>query len=65
MSVYANEDTPMEQTNKLFRSMVSDPKGILQKLKAIKLLSWTVLVSDILLFWLPFHLIWSRLVAAI
>ena len=55
----------MEQTNKLFRSMVSDPKGILQKLKAIKLLSWTVLVSDILLFWLPFHLIWSRLVAAI
>ena len=65
MSVYAKEDTTMEQTNKLFRSMVSDPKGILQKLKAIKLLSWTVLVSDILLFWLPFHLIWSRLVAAI
>ena len=65
MSVYAKEDTPMEQTNKLFRSMVSDPKGILQKLKAIKLLSWTVLVSDVLLFWLPFHLIWSRLVAAI
>ena len=55
----------MEQTNKLFRSMVSDPKGILQKLKAIKLLSWTVLVSDVLLFWLPFHLIWSRLVVAI
>ena len=55
----------MEQTNKLFRSMVSDPKGILQKLKAIKLLSWTVLVNDILLFWLPFHLIWSHLVAAI
>ena len=55
----------MEQTNKLFRSMVSDPKGILQKLKAIKLLSWTVLVSDVLLFCLPFHLIWSRLVAAI
>ena len=65
MSVYAKKDTPMEQTNKLFRSMVSDPKGILQKLKAIKLLSWTVLVSDVLLFWLPFHLIWSRLVAAI
>ena len=65
MSVYAKEDTPVEQTNKLFRSMVSDPKGILQKLKAIKLLSWTVLVSDILLFWLPFHLIWSHLVAAI
>ena len=65
MSVYAKEDTPMEQTNKLFRSMVSDPKGILQKLKAIKLLSWTVLVSDVLLFWLPFHLIWSRLVVAI
>ena len=58
MSVYAKEDTPVEQTNKVFRSMVSDPKGILQKLKAIKLLSWTVLVSDILLFW-------SRLVAAI
>ena len=65
MSVYAKENTPVEQTNKLFRSMVSDPKGMLQKLKAIKLLSWTVLVSDILLFWLPFHLIWSRLVAAI
>ena len=65
MSVYAKKDTPMEQTNKLFRSIVSDPKGILQKLKAIKLLSWTVLVSDVLLFWLPFHLIWSRLVAAI
>ena len=65
MSVCAKQDTPMEQTNKLFRSMVPDPKGILQKLKAIKLLSWTVLVSDVLLFWLPFHLIWSHLVAAI
>ena len=65
MSVYAKENTPVEQTNKLFRSMVSDPKGMLQKLKAIKLLSWTVLESDILLFWLPFYLIWSRLVAAI
>ena len=45
----------MEQTNKFFGSMVSDPQGILQKLKAIKLLSWTVLVTDLLLFWLPFH----------
>ena len=49
----------MEQTNKFFGSMVSGPKKILQKLKATKLLSWTVLVSDLLFFWLPFHLICS------
>ena len=45
--VYANEGTPMGQTNKFFGRMVSYPIGILQKLKAIKLLSWKVLVIDL------------------
>ena len=41
--VYAN----VGQTNKFFGRMVSYPIGILQKLKAIKLLSWKVLVIDL------------------